>query len=56
MVADLFDALSWNTRVTWGPKAPKIPGYPRPKSEDPEAKKKPKTVKDLFKKFTAGKH
>jgi hypothetical protein len=55
MIADLFDALSLNTRATgrWKSKPPKIPEYPRPKSK---AKKKPKTVKELFKQFTPGKH
>lgn len=55
MSADLYDALTLNTRATgnWRSKPPKIPDYPRPQSK---AKKKPKTVKELFKQFKPGKH
>ncbi|QDP44220.1 tail assembly chaperone [Streptomyces phage Celia] len=55
MSADLYDALNQNTRATgnWGKgKAPKIPEYPRPKSRAAKAKKKFKTVAELYKAFS----
>lgn len=54
MAADLYDALSTNTRATgqWAGKPPKIQPYPRPdpKASSPE-EKKPATVAGIFKQF-----
>ena len=48
--ADTYDALNWQTKVVgqWGKGGPpKVSDYPRP-THIQEAKKKPKTVKELW--------
>lgn len=59
MLADLFDAINANTRVTMSfgsKKVPKQDVYPRPKSVSKSEKKKAVTVMDLFKRFTGVDH
>ncbi|MEU0344242.1 hypothetical protein ABZ092_36210 [Streptomyces bobili] len=61
--ADIYDALNQNTRATgnWGKgKAPKIPGWPRPKPlKKPTKATGPKTagkrvsVAEIYRRFTA---
>lgn len=52
LAANTYDAVNQNTRASgnWGKKgAPDIAPYPRPKGV--KARKKPATVKDIFKRF-----
>lgn len=53
--ANTYDAINQNTRASgrWGKKgAPEIAPYPRPQGV--KAKKKPASVKDIFKRFGQG--
>lgn len=55
IAADIFDALNQNTRATgnWGKgKVPTFPAWPRPTSSKKPAKKKPRSVADIYKAFS----
>ncbi|WP_238323847.1 hypothetical protein [Salinispora pacifica] len=54
LLADLFDAITTNTRATgnWQKgKAPKFDAYPRPRSKSQAGPKKPASVADIYKRL-----
>ncbi|WKU46741.1 hypothetical protein Q3V23_23245 [Streptomyces sp. VNUA116] len=54
MQADLYDALTTNTRATgqWRGKAPKIPEYPRPQAPKKAPGKRGSSVAELYQHFS----